>query len=212
MQNKRYNSGFTLLEMIVSLGIFTIVAVIAVGSLVRITSLNRQAQSMQAAMNNTNYILESISREMRFSKKFHCVPNDNSYNPGNTNGNLSFQECNAGQGLNGKGLVFMTPKQDPNDTNCYLINAYWFVSGGNQTMTIKKSQQNACGERLGSDTATEMIDTGNVTLQTADFTVSKPAGGEYALTWIHLAGYSGAKEKEKNYFDIKTAVSQRIKD
>lgn len=210
MNNKSYNSGFTLLEMIVSLGIFTIVAVIAVGSLVRITSLNRQAQSMQAAMNNINYILESISREMRFSRKFHCVDNGTVYNPGAGNNNIVFNACNKGNNFD-KGLVFMTPKQDPSNPNCYLINAYWFVNDG-QVRTIKKSQQDSCGQQLSANTATEMVDTGNVKLETADFSVSRPNPGEYALAWIRLAGYSGAKEKERNNFDIKTAVSQRIKD
>ena len=210
MNNKIYNSGFTLLEMIVSLGIFTIVAVIAVGSLVRITSLNRQAQSMQAAMNNINYILESISGEMRFSRKFHGVDNGTVYNPGNNNSSLSFNACNLGNNVD-KGLVFMTPKQDASNPNCYLVNAYWFVTS-NQVKTIKKSQQDSCGQQLSANTATEMIDTNNVTLQTADFTVSRPNPGEYALAWIKLSGYSGFKEKEKNYFDVKTAVSQRIKD
>ncbi len=63
-------SGFTLLEMLVSLGIFTVVAVFAIGSLVRITALNRQAQTLQKTITNVSSALEMMSREMRMGSKF----------------------------------------------------------------------------------------------------------------------------------------------
>ena len=130
MIKNRYNSGFTLLEMIVALGIFSIVAVIAVGSLVKISSLNRASQSMQAALNNSNYILESISREMRFAKEYHCI-DGTSYNGAES---LGYRECNqAGD----KGILFKTPKQDPT-RSCFLIYGYWFVTENQKLKQILK--------------------------------------------------------------------------
>ena len=154
-QNK--NSGFTLLEMIVSMGIFTIVAVIAVGSLVRITSLNRQAQSMQAAINNINYILESISREMRVGSEYYCV-DASSYNGGE---NLGNKECNAGS----KGVLFKSSKikAKSGGGECNLIYGYWFTNNNN-LWNISKSQQAECGDSLNRDGSLPLVDLGNVTI------------------------------------------------
>ncbi len=199
--NIRSKSGFTLLEMIVSMGIFTIVAVIAVGSLVRITSLNRQAQAMQAAMNNINYILESMSREMRFGYKYHCLDGD-LYN----GGQISFQECGAGDD---KAILFESTKFGPNNA-CRLVYAYWFIND-NGKWSINKSQQTACNQSLNRDDSWPMIDPGNVTVTNIDIDVRAGNLG-YAMFAIDMTGYSGAKENERSDFRIKTAVSQRIRD
>src|SRR4051812_23311158 len=65
--------GFTLIEMIVSLAIFTVVAVVAVGSLVRVVALNRQAQTLQSSVNNLSFALDSMSREIRQGSALTCI-------------------------------------------------------------------------------------------------------------------------------------------
>ena len=64
--------GFTLVEMIVSLGIFAVVAVVALGALVRIMTANQKAQTLQSAMTNISFALESMSRELRSGITYHC--------------------------------------------------------------------------------------------------------------------------------------------
>lgn len=203
MLSKNYTkkqTGFTLLEMIVSMGIFTIVAVIAVGSLVRITSLNRQAQAMQAATNNINYILESISREMRVGSNFHCIDAP-AYND---NGTLGYRACNEGS----KGILFYSSKTAPEAGGgvCNLIIGYWFENNN-----ISKSQQTACGLPVTQDDSLQLVDTGNVTITDIDF-LNTSGVNNYSRFDIRLVGYSGAKEKERTYFDVRTSVSQRIAD
>lgn len=203
--SQNINKGFTLLEMIVSLGIFSIIAVIAVGSLVRITSLNRQAQSLQAAMNNVNYILESFSREMRFGSSFNCTTD-----PNFSGESLSVSGCNSGQG--NKGILFKSTKTAPrgDGTFCPLIHAYWFEDNGSY-WDIKKSQQTSCGESISRDSALSLVDAGNVVIESVDFAVITGNLG-YSRSFIRLTGHSGIKEKEINDFDIWTQVSQRIRD
>jgi len=202
---KNINRGFTLLEMIVSLGIFSIIAVIAVGSLVRITSLNRQAQSLQAAMNNANYILESFSREMRFGSSFNCTTAESF-----SGENLSASGCNNGNG--NKGILFKSAKTASrgNGTFCPLIYAYWFEDNGTY-WDIKKSQQTSCGESISRNSALSLIDTRNVVITSVDFAVIT-GNLSYSRSFIRLTGHSGIKEKEINDFDIWTQVSQRIRD
>ena len=57
--------GFTLIEMIMSVAVFTVVALIAAGSLLAIADANRKAQAFKSVVNNLNFALESVARNLR---------------------------------------------------------------------------------------------------------------------------------------------------
>ncbi|MDP3661471.1 MAG: type II secretion system protein [bacterium] len=63
MQNT--NRGFTLIEMIMSVAVFTVVALIAAGALLAIADANRKAQAFKSVVNNINFALESVARNLR---------------------------------------------------------------------------------------------------------------------------------------------------
>ena len=54
--------GFTLIELMVSVTIFIIVMVIALGSLLSISEAERKAEQLKTVMNNLNFGLESMAR------------------------------------------------------------------------------------------------------------------------------------------------------
>lgn len=58
-------SGFTLVEMLVSVAIFTIVMVIALGALLSMTESDRRAQTLKTITNNLNFSLDAMSRSIR---------------------------------------------------------------------------------------------------------------------------------------------------
>jgi len=62
--------GFTLVEMLVALGIFSIVMLVAVSALLSVVDLNRKAQAAKSVMNNLNFALESMSREIRVGSDY----------------------------------------------------------------------------------------------------------------------------------------------
>lgn len=64
--------GFTLLEMIIALGIFAVIAVIATGSLVSILDANRKAQAEKSVANNLHFAFENMSRNLRMGHSYHC--------------------------------------------------------------------------------------------------------------------------------------------
>ena len=68
--------GFTLIELLTALSLFMVVMTIAMGSVVSIFDANRKTQSESAVMNNLNLAVESLSREMRFGKNYHCGSGD----------------------------------------------------------------------------------------------------------------------------------------
>lgn len=60
------------MEIIVSLGLFTIVVMVALGALLSITQANERVQASAFMLNNLNSAMEEITRHVRFGKNFHC--------------------------------------------------------------------------------------------------------------------------------------------
>src|SRR3989344_8697452 len=52
--------GFTLVEMIVAIALFSIVMVVSVGALLALVTANRKAQALQSVMNNLNIALDGM--------------------------------------------------------------------------------------------------------------------------------------------------------
>ena len=65
--------GFTLVEMIVAVGLFTIVTLVVIGALLSIVDANRKAKSLQSVMNNLNFALESMVRTIRTGSDYQCL-------------------------------------------------------------------------------------------------------------------------------------------
>lgn len=204
--------AFTLVEMIVSLGIFAVVAVVALGALVRIITANQKAQSLQAAMTNLNFALESMSREIRVGTNYVCFkgPPSNDIN----GGALTTTPCSTeGQSSIGVGnahvIAFNSTRAGD---NCNLINAYRFIvindGGGNPVLHLQKAEQNSCNSNIRNQDFFDMLSNADVIL--TDYRMGVNADHAYPYVFIRLMGYAGAREREKTYFDIQTTVSSRV--
>lgn len=64
--------GFTLIEMLVSVAIFAIVMVVALGALLSLAEAARKAQALSVAVNNLSAALDSMSRNIRTGGTYHC--------------------------------------------------------------------------------------------------------------------------------------------
>lgn len=64
--------GFTLLEMVVSLGLFTVVIVIGLGALMSMSAAAQKTKSISIVMDNLNFALESMTRSLRTGISYHC--------------------------------------------------------------------------------------------------------------------------------------------
>lgn len=67
-------SGFTLVEMIVSLTLFSVVITVTVGALLSLIGSNDQLRSEQSVMTNLAFALDSMSREIRTGVYYNCRP------------------------------------------------------------------------------------------------------------------------------------------
>lgn len=84
--------GFTLVDLIVALGVFAVVASIAAGGFALALRTQRQAASLIAANNNASLAIEQMAREMRTGRVF-C---DNRPQPdGGDTGTAGIPSCSA---------------------------------------------------------------------------------------------------------------------
>lgn len=216
MQNmftvKKYSDkrrGFSLVEMIVAMGIFAIVAVVALGALAKIISANRKAQSLQASVTNLNYALDAMTREMRFGLQYRCdndVSIPSSFDP---------KACEENKNVNsfiGDVITFKSSKINTLSTpNCELMFAYRFRKEGNG-FVLEKAEQipNTSGCDAQFDDVNiifyPIVDE-NVVITSYYIKVTED---DYPIATIRITGYAGIREREKSYFDVQTAVSPRI--
>ena len=70
--SSRLLPGFTLVEMLVSVALFSVVMLIAVGALVTMAEANRKAETVKSVVNNLNFALDSMSRTIRTGYLYHC--------------------------------------------------------------------------------------------------------------------------------------------
>lgn len=64
--------GFTLIEVLVSVAVFSIVMLIATSSVFTIVNANKKSHSIKSVMTNLNFALESMMREIRMGGSYSC--------------------------------------------------------------------------------------------------------------------------------------------
>lgn len=66
------DSGFTLVEMIVAVGLFAIVMLVCISALLSLIDANRKAQALQSVMNNLSIAIDGMVREIREGSNYRC--------------------------------------------------------------------------------------------------------------------------------------------
>jgi prepilin-type N-terminal cleavage/methylation domain-containing protein len=69
------SKGFTLIELMVSLSIFSIITLAATGSFLVTLNAAKKARALSFAMDNVNYAMESMTRSIRMGTDYVCKTN-----------------------------------------------------------------------------------------------------------------------------------------
>lgn len=99
-KNTKSFSGFTLVEMLVVLGLFSFIMTLATSVLYSTQAINIKLQETQAVLDNVNVSLETMSRDIRYGSDFHCstMLSDPSF--------LLRKSCQYEGGIGGRYLFF----------------------------------------------------------------------------------------------------------
>lgn len=197
------NRAFSLIEIIVSLAIFGIVATIALGAYLKVMDANAKAQSLKTAINNLNFALDAMSREIRVGTRIQCGVIGSFPNLTLTTdlGKLTPNECLGG----GQGIAFHSSKQiDCNGRSRNLVFAYRFNNG-----VLEKAEQRNCSS---VSPAWSPMTSADLTITNPNFIVSRTgsANNEISRVLIFMGGEAGNSEKVKTVFNLQTTVAQRL--
>ncbi|MEK7126176.1 MAG: type II secretion system protein [Patescibacteria group bacterium] len=78
MKNKR---GYTLIELVVAVGLFALIMTLASGAYFMVINLNRQVQGVTTGINNLSFALETMVRDIRTGTAYSGGGNSFSFTP-----------------------------------------------------------------------------------------------------------------------------------
>lgn len=193
--------GFLLIEIIVSIAIFIVVAVVAVGSLLKILDANKKALSLKNTINSLNYTVESMTREMRVGSMYYCDHNILSSVPAS----YTPQNCDDPEYNDNWILVFQ-------NQDCSELIAYRFVKDKYkiQKANVKSGTFQACSGVI-SDTSFQDITPPSIKITDSRMKVISESDTQQPYAVFSITAESGTKIKDKVSFTIKSTVSQRIR-
>ncbi|HWB33715.1 MAG TPA: type II secretion system protein [Candidatus Paceibacterota bacterium] len=217
--------GFTLIELMVSVAIFSVVMTLALGSLLSISTAERKAETIRTAVSNLGFALDSMTRSIRTGINYHCGTSGTVTQP---------QDCGyTGDTPYSTGQTYFAFQGVPGSIQGCVTGAtctveYQLVStasGCGQTGTsvgcIKRRVTNTSSYDSGwlQITSPDVIITG-LTFYTIGSCASNPPSGcnsgaadqiqpKVAIT---LSGYAQVSDTQQSAFNIQTSVTQRVFD
>lgn len=181
-------TGFTLLEMIVSIGIFLTALTIILGALVSIDDAARKTRSERIVADNLSAAIDSMSRNIRVGSNFHC----GCTGLASTTPNDCRMTDDAGSGGDAC-LVFEGQQGDPSNPNDQI--AYKLFGG-----SIERSTDN--GATYLPLTAPELL------ITNLKFYVygTAPSDDQPVVTMV-VRGSAKTTQRTRTNFDVQTTVS-----
>lgn len=73
---KKSTRGFSLVEVVVAVGLFAVVMLVSITALLALIDANRKARALESVINNLNIALDGMVRAARVGSNFHCGPGD----------------------------------------------------------------------------------------------------------------------------------------
>ncbi len=199
--------AFTLIELLVSVALFTVVMVISVSAVLSIVGGNQKAQAINSVVNNLNFAIESMVRDMKTGYLYKCPDNTGSY-PGegwpitNTTLNLCPSATSAVQTVAFFSTLSGTPqpveyKFVPSTTGSGVIKKTTIVDGVTHTVDLTSPEVNIKDVRfyVSSPLPSSQVTTG---------TKSQPS------IFLIISGDAKISPNQVSHFGLQTFVSQRI--
>lgn len=179
--------AFTLIEVLVSISIFSIVMLIATGAVFTIVESNKKTHSLKSVMTNLNFALESMARDMRVGLNYRC------------NG--------AGDCVNGGTVFIYKANRDVDGDGSYN------TADSNDQIEYTLSGERLMKRVYSNGQAAVPITAEEIHILSMNFYLvgSSDSDGKQPKVLITIQGYAGSG-KTRSDFNIQTTVSQRSID
>lgn len=198
-KRQKNNSGFTLVEMMVSVAIFSVIMTVGIGALVSVLKKYEVAQEQKAAADSLNFVLESITRELRLGSQYHL------FNSGEeVTGPLAARD----------GSVEVSSSQTQNliGFNATDNRGYMIFSLNNGVLYRTRFAKDPAGTYLPGVVA-PMTDSTQVIIKKMRVTVMNAQSTEdlkQPLVWMQIV--AAPPENTDREYVVQSLVSQRLLD
>ena len=178
------SKGFTLIELMVSVTLFIVVMLVAVGALLALVDANKKARALESVINNLNVSLDGMVRAIRMGSLYNCG-GSSAPNP------ATGADCYLGL----QRISFAPYGSDPSDDAERWT--YYFSDG--QIFRIR-------------DGITSAITAPEVSISEMDFYVSGTKVRDIVQPKVVLVvkGEAGARETKSTFYIQATAVQRTL--
>jgi len=215
--------GFSLIEMIVSLGIFALVSTMAIGALLMMIATNRQLQAEQSVMSNLSFALDSMTREIRTGYAYFCGNVSNKNAPADGGSTRIFDD--TGSGKNDHDDLDETVTKDCSSSSSHRLRGISFIESGNSiTGTSNRilyffdNDENKLFRRVGNGTSQSIVSSG-LEITSAHFYVTgseslraSDTNTEQPTVTIYIEARDKDVGSDGKIYKLQTTVTQRTLD
>lgn len=189
-KNYRTNAGFTLVEVMVAVGIFAIVVTIGLAALLSINVSYTNSRAQQLAMDQMNFAMETMSREIRVGYNYFCS--------------------------NNRTVSYDTPNGSSHDCRGNGGNTFAFFTSDDEKGLFFLNDDGRIEARLkGTDTyfLTPDPETTSIEIEDLRFRLvgTNPTDDAQPIVLITLTGKSQVRQQEAT-FTFQTLITQRVPD
>ncbi|HUQ29921.1 MAG TPA: type II secretion system protein [Candidatus Paceibacterota bacterium] len=129
-KNSSHGRGFTLVELIVSMGVFALIITLATGAYFVVLGVNREARATSTAIDNLAFALESMTRSIRTGTHYASSGSDFSFRDATDTHTITYS---LGTNANGKGFIekqIDSGSSDPiTDSSIDIKNLGFYLQG-----------------------------------------------------------------------------------
>lgn len=179
---KNRQKGFTLIEMLISITLFSVVVTIAFGALMTIMDASSKAKTIKIVVNNLNLAMESMSREIRVGQNYTC---------GRQVFEVPGRSCETSPR---EGISFLSKDGSS--------NIYFYFDSSDKSIKVKKLKN--------GQVSTYNLTGEDVEIDKLNFYVSGTETGDSAQPRVlMLVKGKITRPNIESKFDIQTTISQR---
>ncbi|MBI2100530.1 MAG: type II secretion system protein [Candidatus Vogelbacteria bacterium] len=191
--------GFTLIEIMVAVSIFAIVAVITTGALVTASEVNRKAQAIKIAMDNVSFAMDSMVFNLREGASFGCLDEPIPDNPW---GDFQSAESKLNEDCTGYPGIIFAVRRSASPAN-YIIYRFDENSDGLGSIQVASDNPAVCSPGACPFTA---LTSSEVDITDLRFSVPDTQTSEGVKPRVTIVARGEVPGKNPTEFNLQTTV------
>ncbi|OGI57149.1 hypothetical protein A3B85_03400 [Candidatus Nomurabacteria bacterium RIFCSPHIGHO2_02_FULL_37_13] len=208
MQNNNNKNGYTIIETMIAVSLFLVIAITGMGTLLNANVLHNKSQNMRSIMDDLNFIMEDMSRNIRTGYSYRCFASGQSIPTGSNDPTMDDPRSCA----NGWAIAFEYASGNSDPT---VTNDQWVYYIDNTGKIFKSTQGPYIASNFVQLTPDEVV----INTTASGFSVlgaGPSPDQQQSFVSIRLVGTitykPGTSSSVVTPFSLQTSVSQRLID